>query len=218
MVHFLHEVNVQTSQTTPQTINVNPTEQVTIKAEGNGVIVITFARTVPQPLSQFATSNNQVKIPVTGEVKLTLYGVSSITFSGAMNVKIEQKALGVIEVPSKIEVKLPQIENVVTVQVSNGTITNVVSNGSQVPASQIIHVGFDPITFVGSGVSFTVQDYDPITGQPAGSPISVNLTGTSQYEAEYPAGSTIIRSRTGFIYISNLQGSGYFYIFRMKED
>ena len=218
MVHFIRQIKVSITPTSaPQTIPVDPATQVEIHAEGNGTLVITFARSVPSQVAQFAVANNQVKIPVVGEIKLVLYGVANITVSGNLEVEIKTRAFGVLEVPSQVEVKLPQVENTISVQVSNGTITNVVSGGSQVPPSQIIHVGFDPITFVGSGVSFSVQDYDPISGQPAGAPITVNLTGTSQYEAEYPSGSTIIRSRTGYIYISNLQGSGYFYIFKMKN-
>ena len=216
MVHFRHEINIQVTQTSPQTITVNPTQLVNIEANGNGTITITFATTVPQPLSQFAVSNNQVKIPVVGEVQLRLLGVTNISASGNLNINVQEQAQGILEIPAQIQTKLPQVQNVISVQVTNNTIQNVTVDGQPIPPTNIIHVGFEPITFVGYNVSFVVQDYDPITNLPAGSPLQVNLQGSSSVEAEYPTGSTVLASRTGFIVISNITGSGYFHIFRVK--
>lgn len=216
MVHFRRQFDIQVVTGKTQTVSVNPTQVVKIKAEGNGTLTITFATQVPQQLSQFVTAQNQVTIPVVGEIKLTLFGVSSITVTGNVVVHVTEEAHGVLQVQPEVEVS--DIQNTVTVQVSNNTITSVISKGQQLPPVNIIHVGFEPITFAGSGVSFTVQDYDPVTGVPAGPPIQVNLIGSSSYEAEYPTGSTVLESRTGFIIISNISGTGYFHIFKAKPN
>jgi len=216
MVHFKRQINVQVSPGTPKTITVSPSQLVSIDASGNGSLTITFATSVPQSLSSFATSSNTITIPVIGKVSLVLSNVSKIVVSGAVVVKIDEKVQGILETPSQIKVEVPSFSNI-SVSVSNNSITSVAIDGQPVGPVNVIHVGFEPITFVGSGVSFNVQDYDPITGLPAGQPIAVNLpSGTS--EAEYPSGSQILSSRTGYIIITNVSGSGYFYIFRAKPQ
>jgi hypothetical protein len=216
MVHFKRQINVQVSPGTSKTITVSPSQLISIDASGNGSLTITFATSIPQSLSSFATSSNTVTIPVIGKVSLVLSNVSEIVVSGSLVVKINEQVQGILETPSQIKVEVPSFSNI-SVSVSNNSITSVTIDGQPVGPVNVIHVGFEPITFVGSGVSFYVQDYDPITGLPAGQPIAVNLpSGTS--ESEYPSGSQILSSRTGYIIITNVSGSGYFYIFKAKPQ
>jgi len=214
MVHFRREINVQVSPGTSQTITISPSQLVSIDASGNGSLTITFATSVPQSLSSFATSSNTVTIPVIGKVSLVLSNVSKIVVSGALAVKIDEQVQGILVTPSQIKIDVPSFSNI-SVSVSNNSIASVTIDGQPVGPVNVINVGFEPITFVGSGVSFSVQDYDPITGLPVGQPVAVNLpSGTS--ESEYPTGSQILSSRTGYIIITNVSGSGYFYIFKVK--
>ena len=216
MVHFKQQINVQVSPGTSKTITVSPSQLISIDASGNGSLTITFAISVPQSLSSFATSSNTVTIPVIGKVSLVLSNVSKIIVSGALEVKIDEQVQGILETPSQIKVEVPSFSNI-SVSVSNNSIASVTINGQPVGPVNVINVGFEPITFVGSGVSFSVQDYDPITGLPVGQPVAVNLpSGTS--ESEYPTGSQILSSRTGYIIITNVSGSGYFYIFKVKPQ
>ena len=216
MVYVKRQINVQVSPGTPQTITVSPSQLVSIDASGNGSLTITFVTSVPQSLSSFATSSNTVTIPVIGKVSLVLSNVSKIIVSGALEVKIDEQVQGILETPSQIKVEVPSFSNI-SVSVSNNSIASVTINGQPVGPVNVINVGFEPITFVGSGVSFSVQDYDPITGLPVGQPVAVNLpSGTS--ESEYPTGSQILSSRTGYIIITNVSGSGYFYIFKVKPQ
>jgi len=214
MVHFKRQINVQVSPGTSKTITVSPSQLVSIDASGNGSLTITFATSVPQSLSSFATSSNTVTIPVIGKVSLVLSNVSKIVVSGALAVKIDEQVQGILVTPSQIKIDVPSFSNI-SVSVSNNSIASVTIDGQPVGPVNVINVGFEPITFVGSGVSFSVQDYDPITGLPVGQPVAVNLpSGTS--ESEYPTGSQILSSRTGYIIITNISGSGYFHIFRVK--
>jgi hypothetical protein len=214
MVHFRREINVQVSPGTSQTITISPSQLVSIDASGNGSLTITFAVPVPQSLSSFVTSSNTVTIPVIGKVSLVLSNVSKIVVSGALAVKIDEQVQGILVTPSQIKIDVPSFSNI-SVSVSNNSIASVTIDGQPVGPVNVINVGFEPITFVGSGVSFSVQDYDPITGLPVGQPVAVNLpSGTS--ESEYPTGSQILSSRTGYIIITNVSGSGYFYIFKVK--
>ena len=214
MVHFRREINVKVSPGTSQTITISPSQLVSIDASGNGSLTITFAVLVPQSLSSFATSFNTVTIPVIGRVSLVLSNVTKIVASGTLAVKIKEQVQGILVTPSQIKIDVPSFSNI-SVSVSNNSIASVTIDGQPVGPVNVINVGFEPITFVGSGVSFSVQDYDPITGLPVGQPVAVNLpSGTS--ESEYPTGSQILSSRTGYIIITNISGSGYFYIFRVK--
>jgi len=216
MVHFRREINVQVSPGTSQTITVSPSQLISIDASGNGSLTITFAISVPQSLSSFATSSNTVTIPVIGKVSLVLSNVSKIIVSGALAVKIDEQVQGILVTPGQIKAEVPSFSSIL-VSVSNNSITSVTIDGQPVGPVNVIHVGFEPITFVGSGVSFSVQDYDPITGLPVGQPVAVNLpSGTS--ESEYPTGSQILSSRTGYIIITNISGTGYFHIFRVKPQ
>jgi len=207
---------VQVSPGTSQTITVSPSQLISIDASGNGSLTITFAISVPQSLSSFATSSNTVTIPVIGKVSLVLSNVSKIIVSGALAVKIDEQVQGILVTPGQIKAEVPSFSSIL-VSVSNNSITSVTIDGQPVGPVNVIHVGFEPITFVGSGVSFSVQDYDPITGLPVGQPVAVNLpSGTS--ESEYPTGSQILSSRTGYIIITNISGTGYFHIFRVKPQ
>jgi hypothetical protein len=216
MVHFKRQINVQVSPGTSKTITVSPSQVVSIDASGNGSLTITFATSVPQSLSSFATSSNTVTIPVIGKVSLVLSNVSKIVVSGALAVKIDEQVQGILVTPGQIKAEVPSFSSIL-VSVSNNSITSVTIDGQPVGPVNVIHVGFEPITFVGSSVSFSVQDYDPITGLPVGQPVAVNLpSGTS--ESEYPTGSQILSSRTGYIIITNISGTGYFHIFRVKPQ
>jgi len=216
MVNFKRQINVQVSPGTSKTITVSPSQLVSIDASGNGSLTITFATSVPQSLSSFATSSNTVTIPVIGKVSLVLSNVSKIVVSGALAVKIDEQVQGILVTPGQIKAEVPSFSSI-SASVSNNSITSVTIDGQPVGPVNVINVGFEPITFVGSGVSFSVQDYDPITGLPVGQPVAVNLpSGTS--ESEYPTGSQILASRTGYIIITNISGTGYFNIFRVKPQ
>jgi len=214
MVNIKKVINVvvtpNTTGSQSNTITINPTQSIDIHAAGNGFLIITFSSNIPSELQQFAVSSNSVKIPVIGEIDITLNNVTSIQPEGVLNLKIEESPNGIIPKP----VELPKtLEQTIFVQVSNGSITNVSVKGSQLQNLNIIPVGKDPFTIVGQGVSFTIQDYDPITQMPVSPSIFVNLPSSTTTEFEFPSGSTIIASRTGVIMISNITGSGYFYIF-----
>jgi hypothetical protein len=214
MVNIKKVINVVVTPSTTgsqsNAITINPTQSIDIHAAGNGFLIITFSNNIPSELQQFAVSSNSVKIPVIGEIDITLNNVTSIQPEGVLNLKIEESPNGIVQT----HVKLPKIfEHTIFVQVSNGSLTNVSVKGSQLQNLNIIPVGKDPFTIVGQGVSFTIQDYDPITQMPVSPSIFVNLPSSTTTEFEFPSGSTIIASRTGVIMISNITGSGYFYIF-----
>jgi hypothetical protein len=214
MVNTKKVINVVITRDTTgsqnNTITINPTQSIEIHAAGNGFLVITFSNNIPSELQQFAVSPNSVKIPVIGELDMSLSNVTSILPEGVLNLKIEESPNGIIPKP----VKLPKIfEHTIFVQVSNGSLTNAIVKGSQIQNLNIIPVGKDPFVIVGQGVSFTIQDYDPITQMPVSPSIFVNLPSSTTTEFEFPSGSTIIASRTGVIMMSNITGTGYFYIF-----
>ena len=207
-------VNPSTTSSQNNIITINPTQSIEIHASGNGSLVITFSSNIPSELQQFAITSSSVNIPVIGEIDLTLNNVISIQPEGVLNLKIEESPNGIVQT----HVKLPKmLENIISVQISNGSITNVSINGNQIPNLNIIPVGKDPFTIVGQGVSFTIQDYDPITQLPVSPAISVNLPSSTTTEFEFPNGSSIIASRTGVIMISNINGTGYFYIFPINK-
>ncbi len=207
-------VNPSTTSSQNNIITINPTQSIEIHAAGNGSLVITFSSNIPSELQQFAITSSSVNIPVIGEIDLTLNNVISIQPEGVLNLKIEESPNGIVQT----HVKLPKmLENIISVQISNGSITNVSINGNQIPNLNIIPVGKDPFTIVGQGVSFTIQDYDPITQLPVSPAISVNLPSSTTTEFEFPNGSSIIASRTGVIMISNINGTGYFYIFPINK-
>jgi len=207
-------VNPSTTSSQNNIITINPTQSIEIHASGNGSLVITFSSNIPSELQQFAITSSSVNIPVIGEIDLTLNNVISIQPEGVLNLKIEESPNGIVQT----HVKLPKmLENIISVQISNGSITNASINGNQIPNLNIIPVGKDPFTIVGQGVSFTIQDYDPITQLPVSPAISVNLPSSTTTEFEFPNGSSIIASRTGVIMISNINGTGYFYIFPINK-
>jgi len=214
MVNTKKVINVvvtpDTTNSQSNVITINPTQSIEIHAAGKGFLSITFSNNIPSELQQFAVSSNSVKIPVIGELDITLNNVTSIQPEGVLNLKIVESPNGIV----RTHVKLPKIfEHTISVQVSNGSITNVGVKGSQLSNLNIIPVGKNPFTIVGQGVSFTIQDYDPITQMPVSPSIFVNLPSSTTTEFEFPSGSTVIASRTGVIMISNISGSGYFYIF-----
>lgn len=197
-------------------ITVNPAETVEIDAEGQGTLTIQFVgQNIPSPLQPFVSTSNPriVTIPVNGEVKLILTGVTEIQVTGNVEVKIKAQFSGIVTLSAP---KVSINENhVVSVQVSNGNITSMTHNNQHLPITKIIKVGFDPITFVGYGVQLIVQDFDPVSGNPVSPQYTIDLSnGTSSNPIEYPSGGTLLASRTGYIYISNISGSGQFSIFK----
>jgi len=218
MVNTKKVINVvvtpDTTNSQSNVITINPTQSIEIHVAGKGFLVITFSSNIPSELQQFAVSSNSVKIPVIGELDITLNNLTSIQPEGVLNLKITESPNGIVQT----HVKLPKIfEHTISVQVSNGSITNVGVKDGQLPNLNIIPVGKDPFTIVGQGVSFTIQDYDPITQMPVSPSVFVNLPSSTTTEFEFPSGSTIISSRTGVIMISNITGSGYFYIFPARQ-
>jgi len=201
------------SGTTPQIITVPPGSAVNIHAHGQGTITITFSTTPPSSLAQF-TSGNTVTIPVIGELVLNgLTGVSQISFTGNLSVNVEQRAVGLIQIAP--EIKKPVHSNI-SLTISSGTISAAtVDNETSAPIN-ILFVDSANIAFSGSGVSFAVSDYDPLANAPTGVPINVNLTGTGL--SEYPSGSTLLQSRTGYIILSNITGTGTVNIYLTGGD
>jgi len=211
MVHAKERQEITVTQSSPQTFAPSPGSAINIHVHGMGSVTIQFSSAPPTSLQEFVTSNNTVVIPVVGELEIEkLTNVTSITFQGNLKVNIETHAIGVINVQAKVNLKTHKYINV---SVSNDSISSVVINGQPSVVQSVFYVGDRNIAFVGSGVSFTVSDYDPVTNSPAGTSITVNLV-TQSGEAEYPpTGSTLLKSRTGYIYLSNFQGSGTFNIF-----
>ena len=211
MVHAKETQQITVTQSSPQTFTPSPGSTINIHVYGVGSVTIQFSSAPPTSLQGSVTSNNTVVMPVVGELQIeNVTNVTSITFQGNLKVNVETRAIGVINVEPQVNL---ETHKQISVSVSSGSISSVVINEQPSVAQSVFYVGDKDITFVGSGVSFTVSDYDPVNNSPAGTSITVNLV-TQSREAEYPpTGSTLLQSRTGYIYLSNFQGSGTFNIF-----
>jgi len=151
---------------------------------------------------------------VIGELVLNgLTGVSQISFTGNLSVNVEQRAVGLIQIAP--EIKQP-VHNNISLTISSGTISAATVDNETSAPTNILFVDSANITFSGSGVSFTVSDYDPLANAPTGVPINVDLTGTGL--SEFPSDGTILQSRTGYIILTNITGTGTMNIYLTEGD
>jgi len=207
-MHYSHNISILKSTST---LTTSPANSLLLDANGTGYLEITFATTIPPQYTQYAISSNTIKIPVYGHVSLSLKGVTSVTPVDVI-VQAEEHYSSLIGTPVGTSV-IQKPFKTVSIAISSNSVTSIAHDGVSAPPVQspIFYVGGSSIQFVGYGVTFTVQDYDPIAGVPAGNPTTISLTsGSSSSLAEAPSnnGVAIMRSYTGYIILSNFSGSG----------
>lgn len=196
-------------------LKISPASKIHLVVNGVGYLEITFATEVPVSLAQYKISSNTVKIPVFGGLSLDLTNVVSIKPVGVV-AQLEEHYSGVAGVTA-VKVSHKLIKHIL-LNISSNSVTNIQLDENQVPPVQnpVFFVGDANIEFVGYGVSFNVQDYDPLSQVPAGNAVYIDLTnGSSTNFAEAPAnaGIQILKSYTGFIMLSNFNGTGVVHIF-----